>query len=101
MSEDKERSPSSELSTVVCASARSMSTEIRPQSGSEGIGMCLVFTHSEAGGHPTNEDAFEVQRHPEVSWRGRVSPGARSSRTISRPSYFKPPTDLRSRQRIA
>jgi serine/threonine protein phosphatase PrpC len=39
--------------------------------------MCLVFTHSEAGGHPTNEDAFEVQRHPAVSscWVGSLADG--------------------------
>jgi serine/threonine protein phosphatase PrpC len=39
--------------------------------------MCLIFTHSEAGGHPTNEDAFEVRRHPEVSscWVGSLADG--------------------------
>jgi PPM family protein phosphatase len=26
--------------------------------------MCLVSSRSEAGGHPLNEDAFEVMRHP-------------------------------------
>jgi PPM family protein phosphatase len=26
-----------------------------------------VFTHSEAGGHATNEDAFDVRQHPEFS----------------------------------
>ncbi len=29
--------------------------------------MCVVFTHSEAGGHATNEDAFDVRQHPEIS----------------------------------
>ena len=39
--------------------------------------MCLVFTHSEAGGHPTNEDAFEVRRHPDTSscWVGSLADG--------------------------
>ena len=27
--------------------------------------MCIVLSYSESGGHPANEDAFEVQRHPE------------------------------------
>jgi serine/threonine protein phosphatase PrpC len=26
--------------------------------------MCIIFSCSEAGGHPTNEDAFEVRQHP-------------------------------------
>ena len=26
--------------------------------------MCIVASCSEAGGHPTNEDAFVVMRHP-------------------------------------
>jgi hypothetical protein len=26
--------------------------------------MCIVLSYSEPGGHPANEDAYEVQRHP-------------------------------------
>jgi PPM family protein phosphatase len=39
--------------------------------------MCLVFTHSEAGGHPTNEDAFEVRQHPmqPSCWVGSLADG--------------------------
>src|SRR4051794_8475819 len=39
--------------------------------------MCLIFSHSEAGGHPTNEDAFEVRRHPEAGscWVGALADG--------------------------
>jgi serine/threonine protein phosphatase PrpC len=57
--------------------SRRTSTEFSPQSGSEGFRMCLVFTHSEAGGHPTNEDAFEVRRHPDMSscWVGSLADG--------------------------
>ena len=51
-----------------------------PEPGNKGIGMCIIFTHSEAGGHPTNEDAFEVQRHPDEcpagSARSRTARGA-------------------------
>jgi serine/threonine protein phosphatase PrpC len=39
--------------------------------------MCINFTHSEAGGHPTNEDAFDVQRHPDGGrcWVGALADG--------------------------
>jgi serine/threonine protein phosphatase PrpC len=39
--------------------------------------MCLIFTHSEAGGHATNEDAWDVRRHPEVGgcWVGALADG--------------------------
>jgi serine/threonine protein phosphatase PrpC len=39
--------------------------------------MCLIFTHSEAGGHATNEDAFDVRRHPEGCgcWVGALADG--------------------------
>lgn len=29
--------------------------------------MCVVFSHSEVGGHQTNEDAFDVRQHPSSS----------------------------------
>jgi hypothetical protein len=36
-----------------------------------------VFTFTEAGGHPVNEDAFEIQRHPsdEGCWFGALADG--------------------------
>lgn len=39
--------------------------------------MCLIFTHSEAGGHATNEDAFEVRSHPGGGdcWVGALADG--------------------------
>jgi serine/threonine protein phosphatase PrpC len=39
--------------------------------------MCFIFTHSEAGGHPKNEDAFDLRRHPEegVCWVGTLADG--------------------------
>lgn len=55
--------------------------------------MCSVFTFSEAGGHPMNEDAFEVQRHPqdERCWlctladgQGGRAGGGRAAKLASR-----------------
>jgi serine/threonine protein phosphatase PrpC len=39
--------------------------------------MSLIFTHTEPGGHPTNEDAFDVRRHPEADgcWVGALADG--------------------------
>ncbi len=39
--------------------------------------MCILFTHSEASGHPTNEDAFDIRRHPEADgcWVGALADG--------------------------
>src|SRR4051812_41176835 len=46
------------------------STSVRPlgtlcKARGDGISVCIVLSYSEPGGHPANEDAFEVQRHPE------------------------------------
>jgi serine/threonine protein phosphatase PrpC len=55
--------------------------------------MWRIFTHSEAGGHVTNEDAFEVRRHPadEGVWlcaladgQGGRAGGARAARLACR-----------------
>jgi PPM family protein phosphatase len=39
--------------------------------------MCILSSRSEAGGHPTNEDAFEVMRHPgeKSCWIGALADG--------------------------
>ena len=39
--------------------------------------MCIVSSRSEAGGHPTNEDAFEVTQHPgnHSCWIGALADG--------------------------
>jgi serine/threonine protein phosphatase PrpC len=39
--------------------------------------MCTVLSHSEAGGHSLNEDAFEVRQHPELRscWIGALADG--------------------------
>jgi PPM family protein phosphatase len=47
------------------AAARPKAKGKEKEKDKDGVGMCNVFSHSEAGGHPTNEDAFEVRQHPE------------------------------------
>jgi hypothetical protein len=39
--------------------------------------MCVVFSYSEPGGHPVNEDAFEVRRHPggQFCWIAALADG--------------------------
>jgi PPM family protein phosphatase len=39
--------------------------------------MCVVWSHTEAGGHEVNEDAFVIQPHPEggACWLGALTDG--------------------------